>query len=129
MVSGVTQLVPISSSPDRAEVLVDGVSMGLTAVELTLRCDADTRGAPLRAEPHGAPQAVVDPPADDDAVALRDQVVHDVARVRRVGQQSALVEGREARGAARPGGQSWETNAGSTTSSTIVRSPSTNTRS
>jgi len=39
--SSATRLVPISSSPERAEVHVDGVSMGLTSVELTLRRHAD----------------------------------------------------------------------------------------
>ncbi len=41
MFNGATQLVPVSSSPERAEVFVDGVSMGFTPVELTLRRDAD----------------------------------------------------------------------------------------
>lgn len=41
MFNGATQLVPVSSSPERAEVLVDGVSMGFTPVELTLWRNAD----------------------------------------------------------------------------------------
>jgi hypothetical protein len=41
MFNGPTQLVPVTSSPERAEVFVDGVSMGFTPVELTLRRNAD----------------------------------------------------------------------------------------
>ena len=41
MFNGATQLVPVTSSPERAEVFVDGVSMGFTPVELTLRRNAD----------------------------------------------------------------------------------------
>jgi hypothetical protein len=41
MFHGATQLVPVTSSPERAEVFVDGVSMGFTPVELTLRRNAD----------------------------------------------------------------------------------------
>jgi len=41
MFNGTTQLVPVTSRPERAEVFVDGVSMGFTPVELTLRRNAD----------------------------------------------------------------------------------------
>ena len=41
MFNGTTQLVPVTSSPERAEVFVDGVSMGFTPVVLTLRRNAD----------------------------------------------------------------------------------------
>jgi hypothetical protein len=64
MFNGATQLVPVSSSPERAEVFVDGVSMGFTPVELTLRRDADVavdvrlgdrvRSFVLRSETQGA---------------------------------------------------------------------------
>ncbi len=36
MFHGATQLVPVTSRPERAEVFVDGVSLGFTPVELTL---------------------------------------------------------------------------------------------
>jgi hypothetical protein len=36
MFNGTTQLVPVTSRPERAEVFVDGVSMGFTPVEVTL---------------------------------------------------------------------------------------------
>jgi len=41
MFNGTTQLVPVTSRPERAEVFVDGVSMGFTPVELRLPRNAD----------------------------------------------------------------------------------------
>lgn len=41
MFNGATQLVPVTSQPERAEVFVDGVSMGFTPVELRVPRDAD----------------------------------------------------------------------------------------
>lgn len=41
MFNGAIQLVPVTSTPERAEVFVDGVSMGFTPVDLKLRRDAD----------------------------------------------------------------------------------------
>ena len=41
MFSGNTQLVPVTSRPERAEVFLDGVSMGFTPVELRLARNAD----------------------------------------------------------------------------------------
>ncbi|MBW6454704.1 MAG: PEGA domain-containing protein [Trueperaceae bacterium] len=64
MFNGATQLVPVTSSPERAEVFVDGVSMGFTPVELTLRRNVDvtvdvrlgdrTRSFVLQSETQGA---------------------------------------------------------------------------
>jgi len=39
--NGTTQLVPVASTPPRAEVFVDGVSQGFTPIELTLRRGRD----------------------------------------------------------------------------------------
>ena len=39
--TGTTQRVPVTSRPERAEVFVDGVSVGFTPVELTLRRNAE----------------------------------------------------------------------------------------
>lgn len=41
MVHGPSQLVPVTSRPERAEVFVNGVSMGFTPVELRMARDAD----------------------------------------------------------------------------------------
>ena len=43
MFNGATQLMPITSIPERAEVFVDGISVGYTPVEVTLRRKADVR--------------------------------------------------------------------------------------
>ncbi len=64
MFNGATQLVPVDSRPARAEVFVDGVSMGFTPVELELPRNVDAtidvrlgdqvRSFVLRSETQGA---------------------------------------------------------------------------
>jgi hypothetical protein len=41
MFNGTTQLVPVTSRPERAEVFVDGVSMGFTPIDLELPRNGD----------------------------------------------------------------------------------------
>jgi hypothetical protein len=64
MFNGSTQIVPVTSLPDRAEVFVDGVSAGFTPLELELarnrayeidvRLGTQTRSFSLRSDVQGA---------------------------------------------------------------------------